>query len=129
MLKHCKTCNLPETYETIEYDEEGVCNICRQKEFKDTAIDWNARKEQLVKLIEQYRGKYAYDCIVPFSGGKDSTFTLLYLMKEFKIKPLVVQFNHGFMRPNLLDNNERIFKKLGVDVISFTPNWKLVKRA
>ena len=128
MLKHCKACNLPETYETIEFDEEGVCNICRQKEFKDTAIDWNARKEQLAKLVEQYRGKYAYDCIVPFSGGKDSTFTLLYLMKEFKIKPLVVQFNHGFMRQGLLKNNERTFRKLGVDVISFTPNWQVVKR-
>jgi N-acetyl sugar amidotransferase len=128
MLKHCKACNLPETYETIEFDKEGVCNICRQKEFKDTAIDWNARKEQLVKLVEQYRGKYAYDCIVPFSGGKDSTFTLLYLMREFKIKPLVVQFNHGFMREGLLKNNERTFRKLGVDVISFTPNWQVVKR-
>lgn len=128
MLKHCKACNLPETYETIEFDEAGVCNICRQKEFKDTAIDWSARKDQLVKLVEQYRGKYAYDCIVPFSGGKDSTFTLLYLMKEFKIKPLVVQFNHGFMRQGLLKNNERTFRKLGVDVISFTPNWQVVKR-
>ena len=128
MLKQCNTCNLPETYETIEFDGEGACNICRQKEFKDTEIDWNARKEQLIKLVEQYRGKYAYDCIVPFSGGKDSTFTLLYLMKEFKIKPLVVQFNHGFMRQGLLKNNERTFRKLGVDVVSFTPNWQLVKR-
>ncbi|CAI8332548.1 MAG: Uncharacterised protein [Gammaproteobacteria bacterium] len=128
MLKQCKTCNLPETYETIEFDGEGACNICRQKEFKDKEIDWNARKEQLIKLVEQYRGKYAYDCIVPFSGGKDSTFTLLYLMKEFKIKPLVVQFNHGFMRQGLLKNNERTFRKLGVDVVSFTPNWQLVKR-
>lgn len=128
MLKHCKACNLPETYETIEFDAEGVCNICRQKEYKDSAIDWPSRKSQLVQLVEQYRGKYAYDCIVPFSGGKDSTFTLLYLMKEFKIKPLVVQFNHGFMRQGLLKNNERTFRKLGVDVINFTPNWQLVKR-
>jgi N-acetyl sugar amidotransferase len=128
MLKHCKACNLPETYETIEFDAEGVCNICRQKEYKDSAIDWSSRKSQLVQLVEQYRGKYAYDCIVPFSGGKDSTFTLLYLMKEFKIKPLVVQFNHGFMRQGLLKNNERTFRKLGVDVINFTPNWQLVKR-
>ena len=128
MLKHCPACNLPETYETIEFDESGVCNICRQKEFKDQAIDWAGRREQLGLLIEQYRGKYDYDCIVPFSGGKDSTFTLHYLMKEFKIKPLVVQFNHGFMRQGLLKNNERTFHKLGVDFVSFTPNWQLVKR-
>ncbi len=128
MLKHCNTCNLPETYETIEFDTKGVCNICHQKEFKDNVIDWPARKEQLSELIEEYRGKYAYDCIVPFSGGKDSTFTLYHLMKEYRIKPLVVQFNHGFMRQGLLKNNERTFRTLGCDVISFTPNWQLVKR-
>lgn len=128
MLKHCTACNLPETYETIEFDQDGVCNICRQKEHKDKVIDWSSRKKQLDALIEEYRGRYAYDCIIPFSGGKDSTFTLHYLMSEYKIKPLVVQFNHGFMRERLLQNNERTFKALGVDVISFTPNWQLVKR-
>ncbi len=128
MLKRCKACNLPETYETIEFDAYGICNICRQKEFKDSAINWSARKAQLDELIEQYRGKYAYDCIVPFSGGKDSTFTLYQLVHEYRLKPLVVQFNHGFMRQGLLKNNERTFRNLGVDVISFTPNWQLVKR-
>jgi N-acetyl sugar amidotransferase len=128
MLKRCVACNLPETYETIEFDADGVCNICRQKTFKDTTIDWAARRRDLGKLVETYRGKYEYDCLVPFSGGKDSTYTLYYLVKEFGLKPLVVQFNHGFMRAGLLKNNERTFKKLGVDVLSFTPNWKLVKR-
>ena len=128
MLKKCVACGLPETYETIEFDEQGICNICHQKAFKDNAIDWSARRQMLGSLIEEYRGKYDYDCIIPFSGGKDSTFTLYHLMHEYKIKPLVVQFNHGFMRETLLKNNERTFKKLGVDVISFTPNWKIVKR-
>ncbi|KZZ41108.1 ATPase [Thalassolituus sp. HI0120] len=127
-MKRCVQCGLPETYETIEFDENSVCNICNQKNYRDTDIDWQSRKRTLDKLIETYRGKYEYDCIIPFSGGKDSTFTLHYLIKEYGIKPLVVQFNHGFMRPNLLKNNERTFKELGVDVHSFTPNWKLVKR-
>ena len=127
-MKRCSRCGLPETYETIEFDAFGVCNICRQQEFKKGKIDWEKRKLQLDELVNEYRGKYDYDCIIPFSGGKDSTFTLYYLMKQYKLKPLVVQFNHGFMRPNLLANNERTFKKLGVDVISFTPNWKVVKR-
>lgn len=127
-LKRCGRCGIPETYETIEFDEYGVCNICCQNEFKKSAIDWEKRKRMLDELVSEYRGNHDYDCIVPFSGGKDSTFTLLYLMSEYKLKPLVVQFNHGFMRPNLLANNERTFKRLGVDVISFTPNWKVVKR-
>ena len=127
-LKKCGSCLLPETYETIEFDPKGTCNICRGKQFRDEKIDWTARKGMLDELVEQYRGKYDYDCIVPFSGGKDSTFTLWYLVTQYKLKPLVVRFNHGFMRDTLEENNTRTFKKLGVDVISFTPNWKLVKR-
>lgn len=127
-MKKCLRCGLPETYETIEFNFDGICNICRQHEFKNEKINWNSRKKILNELIEEYRGKYDYDCLIPFSGGKDSTFTLYHLVKEYKIKPLVIQFNHGFMRPNLLENNERTFKKLGVDVISFTPKWDVVKR-
>lgn len=127
-LIKCAKCGLPETYETIEFDDEGICNICRQFEYKQESINWAVRKEMLLQLISEYRGKYDYDCLVPFSGGKDSTFTLYYLVKEFGLKPLVVQFNHGFMRPTLLKNNERTFKQLGVDVISFTPNWMVVKQ-
>jgi N-acetyl sugar amidotransferase len=127
-MRKCFKCGLPETYETIEFNDDGVCNICQQQTYKKESIDWSSRKLMLGELIEQYRGKHDYDCLIPFSGGKDSTFTLYYLMKEYKLKPLVVQFNHGFMRPGLLENNERTFKKLGVDVISFTPNWKVVKR-
>ena len=99
-LQKCTKCGLPETYETIEFNDQGVCNICTQHDFKTTEIDWDARKQMFSDLIEEHRGKHEYDCIVPFSGGKDSTFTLYHLMKEYNIKPLVVQFDHGFMRPN-----------------------------
>ena len=127
-LKRCTRCNLPETYETIEYDDQGVCNICRGAEHKKDVIDWALRKKLLDALVEKHRGISTYDCIVPFSGGKDSTFQLYYLMTEYKLKPLVVRFNHGFMRQTIQDNNLRTFKKLGVDVLEFTPNWKVVKR-
>ena len=110
-LKQCNACLLPETYETIEFDNTGVCNVCRGKEHRDTAIDWVERKRQLDTLIEEHRGKADYDCIIPFSGGKDSTYTLWYLVTKYRIKPLVVQFDHGFMRDRLLANNERTFKK------------------
>jgi N-acetyl sugar amidotransferase len=127
-LKRCSRCNLPETYETIEFDAKGVCNICRGAEHKNDVIDWAERKKLLDALVEKHRGKSDYDCIVPFSGGKDSTFQLYYLMTEYKLKPLVVRFNHGFMRETIQDNNLRTFKKLGVDVLEFTPNWSIVKR-
>src|SRR3990167_2174977 len=127
-MKNCIKCGLPETYESIEFDHKGECNICRQREYRDEKIDWQERKKGLIPLIKQYPAKYDYICIILFSGVKNFIFTLYYLIKEYQIKPLVMQFNHGFMRENLLKNNERTFKQLGVDVISFTPNWKVVKR-
>lgn len=128
VLRSCARCGLPETYETIEFDAQGICSMCRSAEHKHSSIDWVERKKLLDQLIEKHRGKHAYDCIVPFSGGKDSTFQLYYLMKEYKLKPLVVRFNHGFMRSTIEENNQRTFKKLGVDVLEFTPNWHIVKR-
>jgi N-acetyl sugar amidotransferase len=127
-MKRCTRCNLPETHETITFDAEGVCNICRQQDHKQGAIDWSRRKLELDALVEQYRGKHDYDCIVPFSGGKDSTWTLYYLVKEYGLKPLVVRFDHGFLRPNLEENVRRTIRKLGVDMLSFTPNWKVVQK-
>ena len=79
-------------------------------------------------MIEEYRGKYDYDCLIPVSGGKDSTFTTYYLVKEFNVKPLVVTFDHLFLRPKTLENNVKTLKQLGVDYLKFSPNWKVVKQ-
>lgn len=125
--KRCSRCGLPETYETLETNSNGVCNVCMSAEFKSN-INWNNRREKLEDLVSRFRGVSDYDCIVPFSGGKDSTFQLYFIVRELKLKPLVVRFNHGFLRPTIRDNTERTLKKLGADFIDFTPNWLLVKR-
>jgi N-acetyl sugar amidotransferase len=127
-LRRCTRCALPETHETILFDADGICNVCRQHEYKQTQIDWAARERELVELIERYRGKALYDCIVPFSGGKDSTFTLYTLVTRYRVKPLVVTFDHGFLRPTTLANTERTIKKLGVDYLKFRPNWQIVQK-
>lgn len=128
-MKTCKNCLLPETYDTIEIAPDGSsCNICISSKKKELDIDWNKKKKMLDEIIEKYRGKYEYDCIIPFSGGKDSVYALYYLVKEYNIKPLVVRFDSGFMRPIHAENIRNAIKKIGVDFISFSPNWKLVKQ-
>lgn len=127
-LKRCERCLLPETQETISYDDGGICNVCRQHEYKKEKVDWAAKKGELRQLIEEYRGKGPYDCIIPFSGGKDSTFTAYYLVKEFGIKPLIVSFDHGFYRPQVLDDTVKTMKRLGVDFHRYRPNWQVVKK-
>lgn len=128
-LQRCSRCTLPITWETVFFDNEGVCNICRNWEKKQNSIDWRERKKQLLSIFSETKKKHRiYDCIVPFSGGKDSTFTLYTLMKTYGLKPLVVSFDHGFYRPTMVANRTRTFRRLGVDVITFTPNWHIVKK-
>lgn len=127
-MKLCSKCVMPETAESLSFDDQNCCSVCKQIEFKHENINWIDRKQELHELVEKYRNKHDYDCIVPFSGGKDSTFTLYYLVKELKLKCLVVRFDHLFMRPVVEENCNRTFKILGVDVIKFSPNWKVVKK-
>lgn len=126
-MQYCSRCLLPETVESLHFDENGVCSVCRQIESKQ-AIDWDAKSKALDRIIEAVRGKHDYDCIVPFSGGKDSTFTLWYLVKVKKLRCLVVRFDHGFLRPTVLENSLRAFRTLGCDVLHFTPNWQVVRK-
>jgi N-acetyl sugar amidotransferase len=127
-LHLCSRCVMPETSESLTFDEKGVCSVCRQIEFKQTAIDWQEKSKEFDSLIERVRGKHDYDCIVPFSGGKDSTYTLWHLVKVKKLKPLVVRFDHGFMRKTLQENVLRTLRTLGCDAITFTPNFQVVRK-
>ena len=127
-MQRCAKCLLPETHETISFDKEGSCNICAQHQYKNEDINWDQQKIELDTLVKKYKGKHDYDCLVPFSGGKDSTWALYYLIKEYGLNPLVVRFDHGFMRPNLEENIKKVSRKLGFDMITFTPNWKIVQK-
>lgn len=132
-LERCCRCTLPITWETVYFDDDGVCNICHNWDQKLHHIDWEQREKNLRAIFakEQAAARAAgraYDCIVPFSGGKDSTFTLWSVVRRFGLKPLVVSFDHGFYRPRTLQNRQRTFRTLGVDVLSFTPNWRIVRK-
>jgi len=127
-MRRCSKCVIPETHETVSFDRDGVCNVCHQVEFKQEQIDWTSRRKEFEQVIKKYRGQGQYDCIVPFSGGKDSTYTLYALVHDFHLKPLVVSFDHGFFRPNLLQNTERTMSKMGCDFLKFKANPKVVKK-
>jgi N-acetyl sugar amidotransferase len=126
-IKRCTECLLPQTHETISFDQDGVCSVCLNSRQKKK-VDWEERKRELLNIVKDVKslGK-DYDCVIPFSGGKDSTFSLYFAVKELNLRPLVVSFDHGFYRDTLLENRNRTLKLLGVDFISFTPNWHLVK--
>ena len=96
---------------------------------KKEIIDWQSRKTQLDKIINSYKGQNNdYDCIVPFSGGKDSSWIAYYLKKKYDLNILLVRFDHGFLRKNLNENVKKLCKSLGLNLLSYRPNWKITQK-
>ena len=127
-MKSCTKCLVTETADTISFDAKGTCSVCVQVEHKLGVVDWGQRAGELVALCAQAQQRNGqYDCIVPFSGGKDSTYQLWYVVTQLKLRPLVVRYNHWGNRAVLERNNARTFKRLGVEVIDFRPNWNVVR--
>ena len=126
-MKICTKCVIPETAETNKFGSDGVCSVCVQVENKGK-INWIEKKRELDELISKYKNQGEYDCIIPFSGGKDSVFALYYLVKNYNIRPLVVRFDHQFLRPKVIQNTERVINKLGVDFINVKTNFEIIKK-
>ena len=112
---------MPETKPDLHIDEEGICNACRSYE-RRAVVDWEKRQNELIQLLERYRNKSAgnYDCIVPVSGGKDSTFQALKL-KQWGFNPLCVTATTCKLTELGRTNIENL-KSRGIDYIEYTTN-------
>ncbi|MEZ0328306.1 MAG: N-acetyl sugar amidotransferase [Dissulfuribacterales bacterium] len=126
MIRYCTRCLLPETKPDLSFDEEGVCNACRNFERRST-IDWNVRKKELCEILNRYRSKDGsnWDCIIPVSGGKDSHFQTLKML-ELGMNPLCVTGTTCDLSDIGRRNIENL-KSLGVDYIEVTTN-RVVRR-
>jgi N-acetyl sugar amidotransferase len=126
-VQYCQVCVMPNTRPRIVFDDEGVCNACRNADDK-RSIDWDARELEFQELVEPYRSKDgSWDCIVPWSGGKDSS-TIAYRLKfELGMNPLLVTFSP--LIPNDVGNHNRdAIVRLGFDHIFFRPNEVVNRR-
>jgi N-acetyl sugar amidotransferase len=128
-LHYCSRCCIPETQEGITFDELGVCQACQSSEQK-IHIDWVKRGKELEAILDGAKAKAGnnYDCIVPISGGKDSTFQLHVLTKVYGMKPLAVTFSHNWYSETGWYNLQNSLEQFNVDHIMFTPNRNLVNR-
>ena len=91
-MRWCARCLMPSTRPRISFDEEGVCNACRFHESK-AQIDWQAREAEFRQIVDTTHARrqpgQPYDCIVPFSGGKDSA-TVAYRLRQAGLHCLLV---------------------------------------
>jgi hypothetical protein len=122
-LKYCVRCCIPQTQEGVVFDELGVCQACQSAEQK-IHIDWTARERALRAILDEAKAKAGnnYDCIIPISGGKDSTFQLYVLTQIYGMKPLAVTFSHNWYSETGWYNLVNSLEQFDVDHIMFTPN-------
>jgi len=104
-------------------DDNGVCNICNEfdKAKYDRECQVDFLESDLIKQLTRFKKKKKgkYDCLVMCSGGKDSTSTLLYTVKRYRLTPLAFTFDHGFETEDAVENVRKAVKKLGVEWLYF----------
>ncbi len=111
--RRCTKCLLTETMSFIKFDAEGVCNYCRNYKPRNKPRP----KEELFKLVEPYRRTHGDDCLVPFSGGRDSCYGLHLIVKELKMKPITYTYDWGMVTDLGRRNISRMSAELGVENI------------
>lgn len=110
---------------TIAFDHDGICAACRYAEMKETEIDWRQREKELIALCNKYRRNDGrYDCVIPGSGGKDSSFTAHILKYKYGMHPLTVTWAPHLYTDIGFQNFQKWINS-GLDNILFSPNRKV----
>lgn len=124
-LKKCTKCILPETMPFIYFDEKGVCNYCKNYKIRNKPKP----KEKLFKLVEPYRriGK-EHDCIVPFSGGRDSCYSLHLIAKDLGMKPITYTYDWGMVTDLGRRNISKICGEMGIENIIVAADISLKRK-
>ncbi|MFN4854515.1 MAG: hypothetical protein ACK5JC_08875 [Bacteroidota bacterium] len=113
-LKRCSKCLLPESFPFIKYDASGECNYCNRYIVKKQG----ARENEFKELMKSYRSTNGKpDCIIPFSGGRDSSYGLHYIVKELGLHPITYTYDWGMVTDLARRNIARVCGKLGIENI------------
>ena len=120
----CSRCLLSSSYPGIDFDENGVCSVCREYEaYREFSGNYFTRMEDFYTLVEKAKknNNSEYDCLLLFSGGKDSTY-VLHRLVEMGLKVLAFTFDNGYISETAFKNIKRITSALKVDNITLSLN-------
>lgn len=112
-FRRCTRCVLPETMPFIAFDEQGVCNYCHNYKPRNHPRP----KEELFELIKPFRRASGDEVLVPFSGGRDSSYGLHLIIHELELKPVTYTYDWGMVTDLGRRNVSRMSAKLGVENI------------
>jgi len=129
-VRRCSKCVMPSTWAGISFDKNGVCSLC-QAYAEKKEIDWEERQITLLEILNYYRD-YArikgnkYNCLVGYSGGKDTAYTLWTMVNKYRMTPLVFTFDHTFKLSSEGEYNlVEIPRKLNCDHLRFSIGYNL----
>lgn len=126
--KRCTRCIIDTSVPGVVFDENGICNFCHlhDKMEKEYPQGQDGKKiiDRFRKEMQEHGQGKKYDCAVGISGGRDSCYSLFYIKKILKLRPLAVHFNDGFGNPTAGENIIKICKKLNVDLRTITSDWR-----
>jgi glucosamine--fructose-6-phosphate aminotransferase (isomerizing) len=123
-VRRCTRCILTETMPYIRFDEAGVCNYCHAYKPRNRPKP----VEQLFELVEPFRRAHGDDCIVPFSGGRDSCYGLHLIARELKMKPITYTYDWGMVTDLGRRNISRMCAQMGIENIIVADDIALKRR-
>lgn len=126
----CTRCIYDERVPAIEFDDQGVCNYCHQVDDLVESYGTGAEKgkkklEQTVEDIKRHGHGKKYDCVIGVSGGTDSSY-MLYLAKQYGLRPLAVHYDNTWNGSIATLNIHRVLKSLDIDLFTWVVNNKEV---
>lgn len=128
-IKFCSNCLMPSTRPRISFNKVGICNACEWASEKKEIVDWKARELQLKNLCDKFKieksGKF--QCILPASGGKDSSYVADQMQNKWGLNGLSVTI-HPPLSYHLGNQNLENFIFSGFDNIRITPNPEVGRR-
>ncbi len=121
-LKRCTRCLLPETMPFINFDDKGVCNYCREYNVRGSFLKGEKALEEIVSKYRKASGEP--DCIVGFSGGRDSAYGLNYLVNHLGMHPITFTYDWGMVNDLARRNQARVVGNLGIEHIVISADIK-----
>ena len=125
-MQVCNKCVLNENYPGISFLEDGSCNYCK-KAVEDNNNEILTFDENFKEIIGNVKQKKSYDCLLCYSGGKDSTYTLYLLKEKYKLNVLTYTFDNGFLSDYAKGNIQKVTSNLNVDNITFRSRFDVMK--
>ena len=117
-VPRCTNCVLSPKHPGVTLNADGLCSVCENWSQSETAAhsyfqDLDAFDTLLSKAAAQRPPDAAYDCMLLFSGGKDSSY-VLHRLVERGLRVLAFTFDNGFISKSAFEAIRRQTEKLNV---------------